>query len=49
MILLGVLLVGCSEHEEDMTRPEFPADTVFSVSAADSLLSRSSPPSRTSL
>ena len=40
MILLGVLLVGCSEHEEDMTRPEVPADTGFTVSAADSLLSR---------
>jgi hypothetical protein len=39
-ILMGALLVGCSEHEEDMTRPEVPADTGFTVSAADSLLSR---------
>ena len=40
MILLGVLLVGCSEHEETLTEPEVPADAVFTVSAADSLLSR---------
>lgn len=40
MILLGVLLVGCSEHEETLTEPEVPADAVFTVSAADTLLSR---------
>ncbi len=40
MILLGVLLVGCSDHEEPLPEPEVPADIVFTVSAADSLLSR---------
>ena len=39
-MLLGVLLVGCSEHEETLTEPEVPADAVFTVSAADTLLSR---------
>ena len=32
--------MGCSEHEEALPEPEVPADTVFTVSAADSLLSR---------
>ena len=40
IMLLGVLLVGCSEHEETLTEPEVPADAVFTVSAADTLLSR---------
>ena len=39
IMLLGVLLVGCSEHEETLTEPEVPADAVFTVSAADTLLS----------
>lgn len=40
ILLLGGLMVGCAEHDEMSTPSVAPADTCFTVSVADSVLSR---------